>query len=224
MSNAGLQQITLCGYRLSGTLVVSFSPFTMTMKKLLWLWPLVTILCACPFESKVPLAAAPTQPVDSTLVGYWYGIVKDGSDFFGIEALDIAKQSDSVYSITRYGKAVKGDIILPDTAHFTGYISYVGEQCFMNIEGSVVIVTPRRNKAPETRVEKVFYLSALERNHDTLHIKTITENFSASRRDLNTPEALTRIVVESISQQKNIYDELYSLSYKKIPKPQPLIR
>ena len=99
--------------------------------------PLATILSACPFESKVPMAAAPSGPVDSTLLGYWYGIVKDGSDFFGIEALDISKQSDSVYAITRYGKAIKGDIILPDTAYFTGHTSYIGEQRFMNIEGFV---------------------------------------------------------------------------------------
>lgn len=87
-------------------------------EKLLWLLPLATFLTACPFESKVPLASGPSEPVDTTLIGYWYGIVKDGSDFFGIEALDITKQSDSVYAITRYGKAVKGDIILPDTVLF----------------------------------------------------------------------------------------------------------
>ncbi|MBC7874426.1 MAG: hypothetical protein H7Y01_10540, partial [Ferruginibacter sp.] len=126
------------------------------MKKLLWLLPLCTVLCACPFESKVPLASAPIQPVDSTLLGYWYGIIKDYSDMYGIEALDITKQSDSVYAITRYGKAVKGDMILPDTAYFTGYISYIGEQRFMNIEGWVTIGTPRRNKEPETRKEKVY--------------------------------------------------------------------
>ncbi|HEV7783186.1 MAG TPA: hypothetical protein VGO58_18050, partial [Chitinophagaceae bacterium] len=89
----------------------------MTMKRLFWLLPITTVLCACPFESTVPLAPAPTEAVDSTLIGYWYGIVKDGSDFFGIEALDITQKSDSVYAITRYGKAVKGDIILPDTAY-----------------------------------------------------------------------------------------------------------
>ena len=194
------------------------------MKKLLWLLPLTTVLCACPFESKVPLAPGPTQPVDSSLIGYWYGIVKDGSDFFGIEALDISVKSDSVYSITRYGKGVKGDMILPDTSYYTGYISYIGEQCFMNIEGSVLIATHRRNKQPEYKKEKVYYLSALKRNNDTLNIRTITENFSASRRDFKTPEDLTRIVVESINQQKNIYDDLYSLSYRKIPKPTPLPR
>ena len=68
----------------------------MTMKKLLWLLPLTTILYACPFESTVPLASGPTEPVDSSLLGYWYGIIKDFSDMFGIEALDITKQSDSV--------------------------------------------------------------------------------------------------------------------------------
>ena len=110
------------------------------MKKTLWLLPLTILLYACPFESKVPLASAPSEPVDSNLIGYWYGIIKDFSDMFGIEALDISKQSDSVYAITRYGKAVKGDIILPDTAYFTGYTSYIGEQRYMNVEGTVLII------------------------------------------------------------------------------------
>ena len=192
------------------------------MKKLLWLLPLVTILSACPFESTVPMAAAPSEPVDSTLLGYWYGIVKDGSDFFGIEALDINKQSDSVYSITRYGKAVKGDIILPDTAFFTGYISKIGEQRFMNIEGFVLIVIPRRNKQPEYRKEKVYYLSALDRSNDTLNIRTITETFSPIIKNFKTPEDLKRVVVDALDHQKDIFDEQYSLFYKKIPKPQPI--
>lgn len=184
--------------------------------------PLATILSACPFESTVPLAAAPSEPVDSTLLGYWYGIVKDGSDFFGIEALDITQKSDSVYAITRYGKAVKGDIILPDTAYFTGYTSYIGEQRFMNIEGFILFETPRRNKQPEYRKEKVYYLSTINRSNDTLSIKTITETFSPTRKDFKTPDDLKRMVVDAINQQKNIYDDLYSLSYRKIPKPQPL--
>jgi hypothetical protein len=193
----------------------------MTMKKLLWCLPLIIILYACPFESTVPLAAVPSEPVDSSLLGYWYGIIKDGSDFFGIEALDITKQSDSVYAITRYGKAVKGDIILPDTAYFTGYTSYVGEQRYMNVEGTVLIVTPRRNKQPEYKKEKVYYLSTLDLRHDTLNIKTITEDFS-TRKVFKSPEELKQFVIELTAQQKNIYDDQYSLSYRKIPKPQPI--
>ena len=64
-------------------------------KKILWLLPLCFILYACPFESPVPLDAKPVEPIDTSLIGYWYGIVKDGSDYFGIEALDIKKLSDS---------------------------------------------------------------------------------------------------------------------------------
>lgn len=188
----------------------------------MWLLPLATILTACPFESTVPMSPAPTEPIDSTLTGYWYGIVKDGSDFFGIEALDITRHSDSVYAITRYGKAVKGDIILPDTAYFTGYISNIGEQRFMNIEGSVLIPVPRRNKPTEYKKEKVYYLSALERRNDTLTIKTITENFSPIIKNFKTPDELKRMVVESLNQQRNIYDDLYSLSYRKIPRPASL--
>ena len=191
------------------------------MKKLLWLLPLTIVLYACPFESKVPLAAAPIEPVDSSLLGYWYGIIKDFSDMFGIEALDITKQSDSVYAITRYGKAVKGDIILPDTAYFTGYTSYIGDQRYMNIEGTVLIVTPRRNKPPDIKKEKVFYLSAIERRHDTLTVKTISEDFS-TRKVFKSPDELKQFVTDLIAQQKNIYDDQYSLSYRKIPKPQPM--
>ncbi len=192
------------------------------MKKLLWLLPLSFLLSACPFESTVPMTAAPTEQVDTTLVGYWYGIVKDGSDFFGIEALEITKQSDSVYAIIRYGKAVKGDIILPDTAYFTGYTTAIGEQRFMNIEGSVVVEIPRRNKAPELRKQKIFYMSAFERRNDTLSIKTIAEEFSPTKKSFKTPDDLKKLVTESLGQQKNIYDELFSLSYRKIQKPQPL--
>jgi hypothetical protein len=169
----------------------------------------------------VPLAPAPTEPVDSNLCGYWYGIIKDFSDAFGIEALDITKQSDSVYAITRYGKAVKGDMILPDTAYFTGYTSYIGEQRYMNVEGTVLIVTPRRKKQPDIKKVKVYYLAAIERRHDTLAVKTITEDFS-TRKVFQSPEELKQFLSGFIDQQKNIYDDQYSLSYRKILKPQPV--
>jgi hypothetical protein len=129
-----------------------------------------------------------------------------------------------VYAITRYGKAVKGDIILPDTAYYTGYTSWIGDQRFMNIESSVLIVVPRRNKEPELRNEKVFYISAIERNNDTLVVKTITENFSPTRRIIKSPPDLVKLVSETLGQQKNIYDEQYTLSYRKMQKPIPLIR
>ena len=192
------------------------------MKKLLWLIPLCIVLYACPYESSVPLEPGPVEPVDSTLFGYWYGIVKDGSDFFGIEALDIKKQTDSTYSIIRYGKAAKGDIILPDTSYFTGYISYVGNTRFMNIENNIVSVDTRGKKSPIVKTEKVFYLSALELHHDTLSIKSINEYFSPSRKGYKTSSELKEAVGSMINQQKNIYDDMYSLSYRKIPRPQPL--
>lgn len=193
----------------------------MTIKKLLWLLPLAFVLSACPFESTVPLAAGPSEPVDSSLIGYWYGIIKDFSDMFGIEALDISKKSDSVYAITRYGKAVKGDIILPDTAYFTGYTSYIGEQRFMNIEGSVEIRDTKNKKSPKMITSKVYYVSAIELHHDTLDVKTVTEDFSV-KKIFNRPEDFKQAVGTVINQQKNVYDEQYSLKYRKIPKPQPL--
>lgn len=192
------------------------------MTKLLWLLPVAIILCACPFESKVPLAAAPVEPVDTTMIGYWYGIVKDGSDYFGIEALDITKQSDSTYSIVRYGKAIKGDIILPDTAYFTGYTSYIGDLKFMNVESTIVLVENRRNKQPIITKEKVFYMAMFEMRNDTLKLKTISESFSPTKKIFSNPEQLKETVTDLLAQKKNIYDDLYSLSYRKIPKPQPI--
>ena len=191
------------------------------MKRLAWLIPVSFIMCGCPFESKVPLERGPLEPVDSTLLGYWYGIIKDGSDYFGIEALDITKGSDSVYKITRYGKAVKGDMILPDTAYFTGYTSYVGEQRFMNIESSIVFVTTKKNKPPEIRTEKIFYLATIDMRNDTLRIKTISEDFSV-RKIYGSPEELKQMVITLTGQQKNIYDDQYSQSYRKIERPPSL--
>ena len=186
--------------------------------------PLSFILYACPFESTVPLEPWPVESIDTNMLGYWYGIIKDGSDYFGIEALDITRQTDSSYSIIRYGKSVKGDIILPDTAYFTGYTSYIEQQRFMNIEGSVVITTQRRNKSPEVKTEKIYYLAALEMNHDTLIVKTIIENFSPSRKGFKNPEELKLTLIDLIGQKKNIFDDLYSLSYHKIQKPQPFVK
>ena len=116
------------------------------MNKLFLLLFISCTLCACPFESNVPLESKPVEPVDSSLLGYWYGIVKDGSDFFGIEALDISKQSDSTYALIRYGKGIKDDFILPDTSYFSGYTSYLGNQRYMNVEGFILLVSPQGKK------------------------------------------------------------------------------
>lgn len=192
----------------------------MTQQKVLgWLLPLSFILAACPFESSVPLAPGPSEPVDSSLYGYWYGIIKDGSDVFGIEALEISQQSDSVYNIIRYGKGIKGDIILPDTGYYTGFTSWINGQQYMNVEGSITITVPRRKKEPEIRKEKIYYLALMNRRNDTLSVKTITDGFSPTRRVIRTPQELSQLVTETLAQQKNIYDEMYTLSYRKIPKP-----
>jgi hypothetical protein len=176
-------------------------------------------LSACPYESTVPLDASPVEPVDSSLVGYWYGIVKDGSDFFGIEALEISKKTDSVYSIVRYGKSIKGDMILPDTAYYSGYTSRIGDMWFMNVEGYVTIEEPRSKKKPQVRRQKVFYASAIERRNDTLDVKTITESFTA-KKYLSGPGEFRQLVAEMFDRKKNIFDEQYSIKYRKIPKPQ----
>jgi hypothetical protein len=189
----------------------------MAKKIFWWLLPLSMILTACPFESTVPMEPRPVEPVDSSLLGYWYGIVKDGSDYFGIEALDLTQKSDSTYAIIRYGKAIKGDMVMPDTAYFTGYTSYIGEQRFMNIEGSVSIEAGTKKK-PEIKKLKVYYVSALNRRNDTLEVRTLTENFS-TRKYFSGPPEFKQLVTEMLNRQRNIYDDQYSLKYRKIEKP-----
>lgn len=185
-----------------------------------WLSPLCFILTACPFESTVPMEARPVEPVDSSLMGYWYGIVKDGSDYFGIEALELSKESDSVYSIIRYGKAIKGDMVLPDTAIFKGYTSYIGDQRFMNVEGWITLEEIIRKKR-EYRKQKVFYISAIDRKNDTLDVKTVTDGFS-TKKFFNNTEDFKRLVAEMLGRQRSIYDDQYSLKYRKIPKPEQI--
>lgn len=188
------------------------------MKKIFWFLPFTLLLYACPYESAVPLEPSPVEAVDTTLTGYWYGIVKDGSDFFGIEALDISRRSDSVYNIVRYGKAIKGDMILPDTAYYTGFTSYIGERRYMNIEGTIVTVTPRKKKPAEIKTQKVFYLAAIHMQQDTLSVKTVTDGV-AGLRILNRPEELKKLITDLSAEKKNIFDNEYSLQYRKIKKP-----
>jgi hypothetical protein len=186
----------------------------MLWRTAIWLLPLAFICTACPYESRVPLSRKPVEAVDPGLVGYWYGIVKDGSDYFGIEALEIEPLTDSVYSITRYGKAIKGDMILPDTARYSGFISYIGDQRFMNVQGIVQI--PARKGGFEER--KVYYLSLMDVSNDTLTVRTVTEDFT-TRKDFASPEEL-KMMIENLSRRdENIFDDLYSLSYRKMEKP-----
>lgn len=192
------------------------------MKKAAWLLPLTLILYACPFESTVALEQKPVEPVDSSLCGYWYGIVKDGSDFFGIEALDITKQSDSIYAITRYGKAIKGDIILPDTAYFTGFTSWVGHKRYMNVVAEILLEEPRRNgRTKELKKQRVYYVAGIDWQRDTLQVKTVTETFSI-RKNFRTTEEFKQAILQQAGNEKMLYDDQYSLSYRKMPKPQPV--
>ena len=57
----------------------------MRVKTLIWFIPMIMVLYGCPYAANVPLAAIPAEAVDSSLVGYWYGIVKDGSDFLELK-------------------------------------------------------------------------------------------------------------------------------------------
>ena len=188
-------------------------------KKNLWLLPACIFLYACPFKSPVPLDEHPIQSVDTSFIGYWYGIIKDGSDFFGIEALDIRKQSDSAYNITRYGKAIKGNMILPDTAYFTGYISRLGEQAYMNIESHIVEIIPGKKKEAAINKSRIFYLAAIELNHDTLTVKTVTDNFAGINPRFPNPSTLRQTILSLSAKNKNIFDDVYKLTYRKMERP-----
>jgi len=162
-------------------------------------------------------------PIYTALFGYWYGIIKDGSDFFGIEALDINRKTDSTYSVVRYGKAIKGDIILPDTAYFTAYTSHIGDKRYMSLESSILTtITKGKKQAPVVKTETVYYIAMLDRRHDTLVVKTLAENFLPVHKTFHSSEELKQTVTELIEQNRSIYDDIYSLSYRKIPKPQPI--
>lgn len=177
------------------------------------------ILGGCPYESPLPLDEKPTEPIDSSLLGFWYGIVKDGSDYFGIEALEIDIEADSMYKITRYGKAIKGDMILPDTAYFTGFTSRVSEERFFNIATSIVEIIPRRNKEPEVRTTKIYYLSPFSVKNDTMQVRTITDGFYGRTPHWNSNVALKEKLRQLMLEKKEIYDDIYKLSYRKIEKP-----
>ena len=177
------------------------------------------IICGCPYESPIPLDERPTEPVDSSLLGFWYGIVKDGSDYFGIEALEISKESDSIYNIIRYGKAIKGDMVLPDTAYFTGFISTIDSQRFFNIATNIVELIPRKNKTPEVRTTRIYYLSPFSVSHDTMQVRTITDGFYAKNPHWKSNLDLKEKLRQMMSENKNIYDDIYKLSYRKMEKP-----
>ncbi len=191
------------------------------MKKLFWLLPICFILYACPFESTVPLESKPVEPVDSTLYGYWYGIIKDFSDMFGIEALDFTRNTDSTYKVIRYGKAIKGNMILPDTAYFTGFTSYIGSQRFMNLVTDIEIREWNRKKRKEVITKKkVYYMAAFDISNDTIKVRTVGEDFSVQKIYSSSGE-LKNYISDQLSQNINIYDSVYTLSYRKIPRPEP---
>ena len=177
------------------------------------------LLGGCPYESPLPLDEKPTEAVDSSLLGFWYGIIKDGSDYFGIEALEIEKETDSTYKIIRYGKAIKGDMVMPDTAYFTGFISKIDDQRIFNIATSIVEVIPRRNKEPEIRTTKIYYLSPFTVRNDTIQVRTITDGFYGKLPRWKSNQELKEKLRQLISEKKEIYDDIYKLSYRKMEKP-----
>jgi hypothetical protein len=91
----------------------------------------------------------------------------------------------------------------------------------MNVEGSIVTVEARSKKPPKITTQKVYYVSAIRRSNDTLDVKTVTESFS-TRKYFSGPAEFRQLVSDMLSRQKNIYDDQYSLKYRKTPKPAKL--
>ena len=63
------------------------------------------------------------------------------------------------------------------------------------------------------------HLANFKVHRDTMDMRTIIENFSPRRSAFTKPEDLKTTVVGLLDQQQNIFDELYSLSYHRIPHP-----
>jgi hypothetical protein len=57
----------------------------------------------------------------------------------------------------------------------------------------------------------------LRKSNDTLEVKSVTESFS-TRKFFNRPEEFKQLVSDNLGK-KNIFDEQYSMKYRKIPKP-----
>ena len=108
---------------------------------------------------------------------------------------------------------------MPDTAYFTGFTSYIGDQRFMNLETTIVnVITKGKKKTPVVTTQKMFYLANFEIRNDTIRVKTVTENFGA-KKIYNSSAELKQAIQTLTSEKKNIYDDLYSQAYRKIPKP-----
>jgi hypothetical protein len=96
------------------------------------------------------------------------------------------------------------------------------EKLYMNIVADILIEEPRRNsKAVDMRKQRVYYIAKIDRSNDTLFVKTITESFSV-RKYFNSPEEFRQAISKQAQENKNIFDDQYSLSYRKIIKPQPV--
>ena len=87
----------------------------------------------------------------------------------------------------------------------------------MNVEGTIVTVsTQKKSKTPVVTTQKVFYISTLSVRNDTMVVKTVTDGFSpSSRKGFQTPEQLKTEIVSLLDEKKNIFDDIYSLSYRK---------
>ncbi|MBM3415107.1 MAG: hypothetical protein FJY20_01405 [Bacteroidetes bacterium] len=69
--------------------------------------------------------------------------------------------------------------------------------------------------------QKVFYAAAFDRKNDTLDVRIITESFS-TRKYFASSQEFKNLVTDMLARQRNIYDDQYSLKYRKIPKPQQI--
>ena len=78
-----------------------------------------------------------------------------------------------------------------------------------------------KSKREVATKQRVYYMAAIDLKNDTLRVRTVGEDFSV-RKTYSSSEELKEYMTDLIARNVNIYDSTYSLSYRKIPRPQPV--
>jgi hypothetical protein len=92
----------------------------------------------------------------------------------------------------------------------------------MNVISDILLIERQRKSKKEiVRKKRVYYLAAIDITNDTLKVRTIKEDFSV-RKDYNSPAELKSYITDLLARGEKIFDSTYSLSYRKIPRPQPV--
>jgi hypothetical protein len=98
----------------------------------------------------------------------------------------------------------------------------VGDKKYMNVMAEIVLEEPRRNgRTKELKKQRVYYVAGIDWQRDTLQVNTVTETFSIKKNFRSTEEFKQAVLLQA-GNAKDLYDEQYSLSYRKMPKPQPV--